>query len=142
MKIQLRQIKTSLEKKIRFRRFRIRESMWWTRYRKQSVQRARTDVYVGEYHGRTLLNQDYFKNQHFRVMKFSLCVGNVFMKHGRAENLSIICKSGHKGSSFYYVRTLGWVGGPENGNFPLLYVVKMSLRRWVVGLKKPQNTLT
>jgi hypothetical protein len=24
------------------------------------------------------------------------------------------------------------VGGPENGNFPLLYVAKMSLRRWVV----------
>ena len=25
------------------------------------------------------------------------------------------------------------VGGPENGNFPLLYVVKMSLRSWVGG---------
>ena len=25
------------------------------------------------------------------------------------------------------------VGGPENGNFPLLYIVKMSLRRWVGG---------
>ena len=34
------------------------------------------------------------------------------------------------------------MGGPENGNFPLLYVVKMSLRRWVGGSKKPQNTLT
>ena len=33
------------------------------------------------------------------------------------------------------------MGGPENGNFPLLYVVKMSLRRWVGGSKKPQNTL-
>ena len=33
------------------------------------------------------------------------------------------------------------MGGPENGNFPLLYVVEMSLRRWVGGLKKPQNTL-
>ena len=33
-------------------------------------------------------------------------------------------------------------GGPENGNFPLLYVVKMPLRRWVGGTKKPQNTLT
>ena len=30
----------------------------------------------------------------------------------------------------------GWLGGPENGNFPLLYVVKMSLRRWVGGFKK------
>ena len=30
----------------------------------------------------------------------------------------------------------------DNGNFPLLYVVKMSLRRWVGGSKKPQNTLT
>ena len=34
------------------------------------------------------------------------------------------------------------VGGPENGNFPLLYVVKMSSRRWVGSPKKPQNTLT
>ena len=33
------------------------------------------------------------------------------------------------------------MGGPENGNFPLLYVVKMSLRRWVGEAKKPQNTL-
>ena len=47
-----------------------------------------------------------------------------------------------KGPFLYYVRTYGWVGGPENGNFPLLYVVKMSLRRWVGGSKKPQNTLT
>ena len=31
------------------------------------------------------------------------------------------------------------MGGPEKGNFPLLYVVKMSLRRWVGGSKKPQN---
>ena len=31
---------------------------------------------------------------------------------------------------------------PENGTFPLLYVVKMSLRRWAGGSKKPQNTLT
>ena len=30
--------------------------------------------------------------------------------------------------------------GPENGNFLLLYVVKMSLhRRWVAGLKKAQT---
>ena len=54
----------------------------------------------------------------------------------------------------YYVRTWGWVGGPENDNFPLLlggpendnfpllYVVKMSLRRWMGGSKRPQNTLT
>ena len=33
------------------------------------------------------------------------------------------------------------MGDPENGNFALLYVVKMSLRRWVGGSKKPQNTL-
>ena len=33
------------------------------------------------------------------------------------------------------------MGGPENGNFPLLYVVKMTLRRWVGGSEKPQNTL-
>jgi hypothetical protein len=34
------------------------------------------------------------------------------------------------------------VGGPENGNVSLLYVVKMSLRRLVGGSKKAQNTLT
>ena len=32
------------------------------------------------------------------------------------------------------------MGGPENGNCPLLYAVKMSLRRCVGGSKKPQNT--
>ena len=31
------------------------------------------------------------------------------------------------------------MGGPENGNFPLLYVVKMSLRRWVGGSKRAQK---
>ena len=45
-----------------------------------------------------------------------------------------------KGPFLYYVRTK--VDGPENGNFPLLYVVKMSLRRWVGGSERPQNTLT
>ena len=34
------------------------------------------------------------------------------------------------------------VGGPEKSHFSLLYVMKMSLRRWVGGSKKPQNTLT
>ena len=34
------------------------------------------------------------------------------------------------------------MGGPENGNFPLLYVVKMALCRWVGGSKKAQNALT
>ena len=35
------------------------------------------------------------------------------------------------------------MGGPENGNFPLLYVVKMSLRRWVVqkSLKTPLRNM-
>ena len=35
------------------------------------------------------------------------------------------------------------MGGPENGNFPLLYVVKMSLRRWVVqkSLKTLRNII-
>ena len=55
------------------------------------------------------------------------------------QNLLVLVS---KGPSLYYVRTSRWVGGPENGNFPLLYVVKMSLRRWVDGSKKPQNTLT
>ena len=36
------------------------------------------------------------------------------------------------------------VAGAEKSNrsIPLLYVVKMSLRSWVGGSKKPQNTLT
>ena len=45
------------------------------------------------------------------------------------------------GAIFILRKDIG-VGGPENGNFPLLYVVKMSLRRWVGVSKKPQNTLT
>ena len=45
------------------------------------------------------------------------------------------------GAIFILRKDIG-VGGPENGNFSLLYVVKMSLRRWVGGSKKPQNTLT
>ena len=47
-----------------------------------------------------------------------------------------------KGPSLYYVRKYKWVGGLENGNFLSLYVVKMSLRRWMGGSIKPQNTLT
>jgi hypothetical protein len=45
------------------------------------------------------------------------------------------------GAIFIVLKDKG-VGGPENGNFPLLYVVKMSLRWWVGGSKRPQNTLT
>ena len=45
------------------------------------------------------------------------------------------------GAIFILRKEIG-VGGPENGNSPLLYVVKMSLRMWVGGSKKPQNTLT
>ena len=33
------------------------------------------------------------------------------------------------------------MGGPKNGNFPLLYVVKMSLRRWVGGSKNHKTPL-
>ena len=45
------------------------------------------------------------------------------------------------GAIFILRKGIG-VGGPENSNFSLRYVVKMSLRRWVGGSKKPQNTLT
>ena len=31
--------------------------------------------------------------------------------------------------------------GQENGNFPFLYAMEMSLRMWVGDSKKPQNTL-
>ena len=34
------------------------------------------------------------------------------------------------GAIFILLKDIG-VGGPENGNFPLLYVVKMSLHRWI-----------
>ena len=40
------------------------------------------------------------------------------------------------GTIFISYKGIG-VGGPENGNFPLLYVMKMSLG----GSKKPQNPL-
>ena len=43
------------------------------------------------------------------------------------------------GTIFISYKGIG-VGGPENGNFPLLYVMKMSLRKeWVVlkSLKTP-----
>ena len=45
-----------------------------------------------------------------------------------------------RGPSLYYVRTQGWVGGTENGNFLLLYVLKMSLLRrgWVLQ-EKPKH---
>ena len=36
------------------------------------------------------------------------------------------------GAIFLLRKDIG-LGGLENGNFPLLYVVKMSLRRWVGG---------
>ena len=47
-----------------------------------------------------------------------------------------------QGAIFILRKNIG-VGGPENGNFPLLYVVKMSLRRWVVqkSLKTPLRNI-
>ena len=33
------------------------------------------------------------------------------------------------------------MGGPENGNFPILYVMKMSLRRELVALKSLKTPL-
>ena len=42
------------------------------------------------------------------------------------------------GAIFIIRKEIG-VGGPENGDFPLLYVVKMALHRWVGGSEKPQN---
>ena len=45
------------------------------------------------------------------------------------------------GAIFLLRKDIG-VGGPENGNFPLLYVIKMSLHRWLGVSKKPQNALT
>ena len=34
------------------------------------------------------------------------------------------------------------MGGPEKGNFPLLYVIKMSLRRWLGGWVVPKSLKT
>ena len=44
------------------------------------------------------------------------------------------------GAIFILRKDIG-VGGPENGNFPLLYVVKMFLRRWVGGSKSLKTPL-
>ena len=41
----------------------------------------------------------------------------------------------------YYVGQ-GWAGGSGNENFPLLYVMKMTLHRGLGGSKKNQNTPT
>ena len=46
-----------------------------------------------------------------------------------------------QGTIFILRKDIGLGGGPENGNFPLLHVMKMSLRRRMGGTKKPQNTL-
>jgi hypothetical protein len=51
-------------------------------------------------------------------------------------------ESGVSSKGPYILRKDIGVGDSENGNFPLLYVVKMSLYRWVGGSKKPQNTLS
>ena len=37
--------------------------------------------------------------------------------------------------------TYGWVGGSENGNFPMLNVLKILLHMGVGASKKPQKTL-
>ena len=39
------------------------------------------------------------------------------------------------------LKDTGWVGGSENGNFSLLYVLKMSLRRVVDASKKAKTPL-
>mgnify|MGYP007015636298 CR=1 FL=1 len=69
----------------------------------------------------------------------------------KAQNLQVLSKAqknkeryvkktsseDYKGPFLYYVR----VGGPENVNFALCYVVKMSLHRWVGGSKTPQRNI-
>ena len=50
-----------------------------------------------------------------------------------------------KGAYIYYVRKaigVGWCSGSVDGNFPLIYLIKMPLRREVGGSKEPQNNLT
>ena len=71
-------------------------------------------------------------------------VGYFFVVHTALPKLRFILKRVlYQGPFLYYVRTWGWEGGLEMAIFPyFLYIVKMSLRRWVGGSKKPQNTLT
>ena len=45
-----------------------------------------------------------------------------------------------RGPSLYYVRTQRW-GSTENGNFPLLYVLKMSLRMEVGASREAKTSL-
>ena len=45
------------------------------------------------------------------------------------------------GAIFILLNEIGWVGGPENGDFPSHYVVKTSLRRWVGGTKSLKTPL-
>ena len=51
---------------------------------------------------------------------------------------------GSKGPSLFFMlcKDIGWVGESENGNFSLLYVLKVSLRRGVDASKKSQNSPT
>ena len=44
------------------------------------------------------------------------------------------------GAIFILRKDIG-VGGPDNGNFPLLYVLKMTLCRWVGGSKSLKTPL-
>mgnify|MGYP001436587069 CR=1 FL=1 len=46
------------------------------------------------------------------------------------------------GTIFILRKDIGVGGWSRKWQFPLLYVVKMSLCRWVGGSKKTQNTLT
>ena len=76
-------------------------------------------------------------------VKFEKRIHSFFTrKKVQAVKNSLYCLQINLGTIFILRKDYGWVGGPENGNFPLLYVVKMSLRRWVGGSKRPQNTLT
>ena len=58
----------------------------------------------------------------------------------------IVVRKIYKNSEIFFRENIGVRGGwvvHKMAIFPfLLYVVKMSLPRWVGGLKKPQNTLT
>ena len=70
--------------------------------------------------------------------------GNFFFRDNLAKILSVQSlprfTSLKESLQFTLCKGIDGIGGPENGNFPLLYVIKMSLRRgWVVlkSLKTP-----
>ena len=97
----------------------------------------------------TNITTDVFKASKFQGLTLSLLSiadPSVSFKEIKINIIHLLCANvwawdSHKGSIYILGKDIG-AGGSEKGNFPLLYVMKMSLRRGVGGSKKPPNTLT